>query len=360
MADVLRMLFGPIRLVEYDRFVARGGAGGQLVNKHFIGGSTPWAAAVVVVTLCAARCGFAAPILSAGEIVIATQSNGNLYRMHPSTGAVALVSSGGLLVNPSHVLIDPLGRILTAERTGFGGAIVRVDPATGAQQHVSFMTFPIALDFDLGGNLVVANRDRDVVRVNPTTGAQTPITQFTQVQSMQDVDVDTLGRIVGLDAGFFNSGGGKVVRYDPVTQQTTTVATGGMLFNPADLVIAPDGAFLVSNRLIGSSTQLLRIDSITGAQQLLMTIPSEGFIAMESPSTLVYADFYNGPTRRLNLTNNQSSIISSSTLAGNEVGVDVFVPEPTFAALGVPALGALALRRRRPSATLRRATDAAL
>jgi hypothetical protein len=314
------------------------------VNKHLICGSAAWAA-VVVVTLCAARSNFAAPILTQGEIVIATQSNGNLYRMHPGTGAVALISSGGLLVNPSHVLIDPRGRVLTAERTNFGGAIVRVDPATGAQQHVSFMPFPIALDFDLGGNLVVANRDRDVVRVNPITGAQTPVTRFTQVESMQDVDVDPLGRIVGLDAGFFNSGGGKVVRYDPITQLTTTIATGGMLFNPADLVIAPDGAFLVSNRLVGSSTQLLRIDAITGAQQLLMTLPSEGFIAMESPSTLVYADFHNGPTRRLNLADNQSTIISSSRLAGNEVGVAVFLPEPSIVALGVPALGALTLRR---------------
>jgi hypothetical protein len=90
-----------------------------------------------------------------------------------TSGAHTLIASGGKLFKPADVVIDANGDLLVADET----QILRVDPATGSQEVVSFFGFPSALRgiaLDVGGAILVTDPGRGrVVRVDPTTGAQT-------------------------------------------------------------------------------------------------------------------------------------------------------------------------------------------
>ena len=58
----------------------------------------------------------------------------------------------------------------------------------------------------------------------------------------------------------YNTGGGKILRYDPVTHSTTTVVTGGYLFNPADLLRGRMTVFLIlPTEHIRTQSALLRL-----------------------------------------------------------------------------------------------------
>jgi hypothetical protein len=291
--------------------------------------------------------------LNPGDFVFVQQNSGRVSAVKPGNLQPQLLTQGGLLSNPNHVIIDAERRILTAERSSTPG-IVRIDPVTGSQTLIasgSLLTRPVALAFNGPDSLVVANSngpsDRKVVGVNLLTGVQTLIANLS-LSSVQDIDVESSGKIIALDFGIFNSGGGRVVRIDPLTGITTTVASGGFLVNPSDLVIAPSGNFLLSNRLSNSNTngsQLIEINAVTGAQRLITTMPREGWIAQESLNSLIYADFtLNTPLTRIDLTTGAKQAISNlsfgGTAAANITGlamVPVPIPEPGLIAAGVLA-----------------------
>jgi hypothetical protein len=298
--------------------------------------------------LCESKSAIAA-VLNPGSIIVATESSGNLYQVDPVSGAASLISSDGLLFNPNHLLIDSQGSLLTAERGGAGhtAGIVRVNLASANQTLVTAMTFPVALDFDHSGKLIVGNSAHQLVQVDPLTGSQTLLTTLSGFPNVQDVDVDQQGRIIVLDFGVFNSGGGKILQYDPATGIQSTIATGGNLFNPSDLIIRPTGDFIVSNRLANSTSQILDINPTSGAQHIITTVASEGFISLQDQNTLLYADF-NGTLSilKIDLTNGQSQNVSSFHFSNDIVGVAI-VPEPsTIALLAIGAVGLVFASRR--------------
>jgi len=293
--------------------------------------------------------------LVSGDMVVASQTGGKVYVVKPS-GGVSLVSSGGLLNNPSHVIIDNQGIIFTAERTGgTSPAIVRIDPATGGQTLVTSgqsLDVPVALAFDQSNNLVVGNRNEQLFRVNPQTGAQTAITVLGGVRSIQDVEVDPQGRMVVVDAGIFNGGLGKIVRFDPATGLQTTISQGDQLFNPSDLLIRPSGDYVVTNRLANGTSQILQIDPVSGAQHLALTVPSEGWITLQDQNTIVYADFFdNLSILRANLLTGQTQTITSFHFPQNLVGIATYtpvpVPEPSTVSMTAIGFALLVFSNRR-------------
>jgi hypothetical protein len=90
-----------------------------------------------------------------------------------ASGAHTLIASGGELFKPTDVVIDANGDLLVADEK----QILRLDPATGSQEVVSFFGFPSALRgiaLEGGGAILVSDPGRQrVVRVDPTSGAQT-------------------------------------------------------------------------------------------------------------------------------------------------------------------------------------------
>lgn len=295
----------------------------------------------------------AAP-LQMGDIVIATQAGGSVYQVDPVTGDTTHITTGGLLFAPSHVLVDRQGQIFTAER---GGRIVKIDPATGAQTLVAdgpLFSKPVALDFAGPNRMVVGNYDffegGKLIDVDLSTGSSSLLTSLSNLSNVQDVDVDHLGRVIVLDMGHYNFGGGQIVRFDPSTDQQTTVSTGGLMFNPSDLLIHPSGNYLVANRINNFTTQILQIDPITGNQQVKLTVPYEGWIALEDENTIVYASFFPlQPVLRANLLTGETEVVSHTNVSYNIIGVAVFspIPEPTAVMLVMSGGLFLALGRSR-------------
>lgn len=250
----------------------------------------------------------------------------------PSLPSPQLISQGGFLFDPNHILVDPLGRILTAERTSTP-SIVRIDPATGTQTRItsgSLLTRPVTLAFDQNQNLVVANdngngTNRRLVQVNMNTGVQTLIANLTI--NPQDVDVDSNGQIVVTEFG------SRIFRINPLTGISTTISSGGLLSTLSDLVIQQSGNYLVSNRVNSTTSQILEIDAGTGAQRLITTMPREGWIALENADSLIYADFHKTiPITRIDLATGATTPLSDLNYGtGNITGVAVVtaIPEPS-------------------------------
>jgi hypothetical protein len=287
-----------------------------------------------------------ATLIAPGDIVVDAENGGKVYAVKPLSGAATLIASGGLLYNPNHIVFDSQGRILTAERGGNGSTtsgIVRLDPTTGNESLVAALTAPVALAFDQSGALVVGNGAKQLVSVNPQNGSQTLLKSLAGITSLQDVDVDQQGRIVVLDFGSYNVGGGKVVRFDPATGIQTTVATG--LFNPSDLLILSSGDYLVTNRLANETTQIVDINSTSGARTVDLTVPSEGWIALQDPNTILYADFYDSlSVLRANLSTGQTQTVTSFHFSGNLVGVAIYTPVPEPSTLSLVAIAAALLQ----------------
>jgi len=313
---------------------------------------TRWIGIAIVQFTALANLATAAP-LNQGDIVVASQSSGDIYKVNPASGAPTLITTDGLLFNPSHVIIDTLGRVFTAERGGSlnSPGVVQIDPTTGIQTMLSPATTsnrPQALTFDQNGNIVVGNAAKQLVRIDPHTGAQTVLTTLTGISGIQDVDVDQQGRIIVLDFGVVNAGGGKIIRFDPQSGVQTTVSLDGNLFNPSDLIIRPTGDFIVANALSNNLSQILRVDATTGSQAIITTTSSQGFIALQDQNTVDYADFFrNLSIQRIDLTTGNTGQVSSFVFPHNVVGIGIFVPEPSTIALslvGISALGVLRLR----------------
>jgi hypothetical protein len=103
----------------------------------------------------------------------------------------------------------------------------------------------------------------------------------------------------------------------------------------------------------------VQIDSVTGAQHVDLTVPSEGWIALQDQNTIVYADFGGRLSLlRANLTTGQTQTITNFQFPEPLVGVAIYapVPEPSSLGLVFTALANVAvfsrvvsIRRRRRS-----------
>jgi hypothetical protein len=324
----------------------------------------PFASVILIAVL--VHVGFAsrafAAALRPGDIVIATQSSGDLYVIDPKSGATSLLSSGGRLFNPSHVLIDEQGQILVAERSGMTPGIVRTDPATAQQELLAsglYLNYPVALTLDRSGDLIVGNHTFDaqtpgsLVHVDLPGGARTRLpVELEGVASVQDVEVDAAGDIIVLDSGY-PAGNSEILRVNPRTGAKTLIASGGHLYLPSDLLVHPSGDLLVANAVRDDFfSELLRIDPRTGAQKVLLTLPNSGFIALEDEDHVLYANFIGGSAAiiRANLVTGATEIVTRTQFNNNIVGIAAYVPVPepsTSLAVGVSAACLAAARRRR-------------
>jgi len=280
--------------------------------------------------------------LNLGDIVAVVQNSGNVYVVNPTTGTRSLLSSGGALFNPFHVLVDNHGQIFIPERSGgaHGPGIVHVTPGTGSSSLLSPISFPLSLAAESSGSLIVGNFSSQLFRVDLQTGKNTLLTTLSGLYDIQDIDIDTRGRYVVLDAG------GKVARFDPATGQQTIVASGGQFQNPSDLVIRANGDYLVANQNV-----LLDINPVSGQQQIAFTSAAPIYwLALQDQNTLLYADS-NRTIWRLNLLNNQSQSITTFPSGVDVTRIAVYVPEPAAISTFMVCSVALLVRSSRRNRT---------
>jgi sugar lactone lactonase YvrE len=183
-----------------------------------------------------------------GDLLVADRDTaggtGALLRVNPQTGARTLVSANGFpaggpnFVDPNAIVLQPNGLWLVVD-IGPPGGVLRVDPQSGVRTVLSQNTSPA------GGPAFAAPRD---------------------------LALELDGNIVVVDQAAFGGPGG-VIRVDPVTGARTAVSenaapAGGPSFaDPIGVTLAPDGAILVADRAAFAGTGgVIRVDPVTGAR----------------------------------------------------------------------------------------------
>lgn len=192
-----------------------------------------------------------------------------LVRLQPRSGALEVVSAGGLLDGGVFdVALTPDGMLFVGH-SGLG--VVRIDPLSGIQDLLSpFPAFGIGAGRD--GALWVGDFGRTLVRLDPASGAE--LARYDVVECASDaffrllaVDDDSVLVNCSVAAGG-GSGESAVLRVDAATGAVAVVSQGGLLLDPYGIAREADGSLLVAD-----SGLILRIDPDTGAQQILADGP---------------------------------------------------------------------------------------
>src|SRR3954449_1144876 len=133
------------------------------------------------------RCGrssWMASELAPGTIVVTGAAASNaaaVFRITPTTGTEAALSSAGDFATPIGIAVDAQGGILIADADAFGGAggVIRVDPKTKKQTTVAsggLFANPFDIVVEATGAILVvdphASGSGGVIRVDPATGNQ--------------------------------------------------------------------------------------------------------------------------------------------------------------------------------------------
>jgi streptogramin lyase len=125
---------------------------------------------------------------AAGRIFVAdnsafnpTNATDRVLRVDPATGAQQSVSNGQFFADPSGITITRLGEIYVTDLSFEQGGVYRVDAATGVQTRVAWRLAPgslvnnaVGIAGTLDGSLIVADSfPGALIRLDPATGAQT-------------------------------------------------------------------------------------------------------------------------------------------------------------------------------------------
>jgi PKD domain len=223
-----------------------------------------------------------------GDLIVADMGaqnvkDGSLIRVNPYTGHQTLVSGGpsnlggNQFYDPAGVTVAPNGTLYVVDSFpgANGGAVIKVNPSTGAQQlissdfqpdHLFDLSFGIAIDRD--GSLVVVNRSLggllpvpcglagSVMRVDPTDGSQSLLAGLPDFLNLNLRY--PLGLAIAPDGGVIVAnecaGGAGLVRVGAAGAQTpvTTNDGGDVLRTPERVGITPGGNMLVSDYNGGS------------------------------------------------------------------------------------------------------------
>ena len=170
-----------------------------------------------------------------------------------------IAPTAGAAIKPGDILLvddDAFGTSGCTDGDGCGG-VIKVDRVTGRQTAISNNSIstenlfhsPVFLTIDTRGRLLVTQWDGfeggggALIRVNPASGQATLISD--NAKSSQDlfddpfgVEVDRAGRVLVLDSDAFTDGG--VIRVDPATGQQTAFSNAAI--SGPDLFISPFGS----------------------------------------------------------------------------------------------------------------------
>jgi DNA-binding beta-propeller fold protein YncE len=302
--------------------------------------------------------------LHPGDLIVADSEHhslsGCILDIDPQTGVQTVISSGGRLVQPTGVAIDPVGNIFVSDFGGIdnnSGAILKIDAATGAQTVISSggsLDGPTSVQLDPNGQLLVTQEGNfgALLRIDPTTGAQTVITSGRFVQIAQDAAINPHGGI--LVSSFYSKSG--IVNVDPATGTQTVLASGDLLdFGPYGIWIdqAAGHNLLVAARTHG----LVGVDILTGGQTLLAAggyidcltdVTQNAFGTTYVTDARLDSESFPGSVVSVDLQTGQQTLISTGGYLATPDAIAVVVPEPAFmAGIGAIASGLLVTSTRR-------------
>ena len=148
----------------------------------------------------------------------ANNNDGEVWIVDPLLGTRILLAKANLLWDPHGITVDPSGTIYVADTRSNGGAVISIDPNTGAQALVAMggdllFASPSGIDWDATtGTLVVAAQGSGVIRVDPALPDGSNQTLIAALRAPQifpaSVAVAPDGTIVNADFGAFRHNGG--------------------------------------------------------------------------------------------------------------------------------------------------------
>ena len=253
--------------------------------------------------------------LEAGDLLVADAGadaggTGAVFRIDPQTGFQTSLTSGGFLIDPYGLAVEPLGDIFISDpREALGtGAVYRFDPLTGTQAVVSEsaqLVDPSGLAREASGDLVYVDPGADsVFRFNFEFGVQS-----------------TVSSGIGLPApmGIAPEASGDLLVSDPVQQSVmrvrqfgagapTTVAFGGLLQTPHGIAIDAQGDLLLAD-----GDAVLRIEPVFATQSIVSSggsLQALRGIAIEAGGDVVVSDRGANGVLRVDPTDGAQTVIS--------------------------------------------------
>lgn len=294
--------------------------------------------AVVVSSTLGAAPPAPAVVLKPGDILVTDSEAGAVIRVNPITGAQTVVSSGTYLISPAGIAIGPTGHLYVAQNAAVLGdlrAIIRIDPATGAQTIVSsggILESLRSVAIDGAGRVLVAQGDsavNGIIHVDPGTGAQSLVSSGGMFVDPTGLAIESSGQLVVVDQE-----ASALIRVDPITGAQAQVTSGGNFGMPIGIALEPGGQAAITNE---PGRALVRTDLATGQQSV---ISSGGLfdhpfgVAVEADSRIVVTN--GAPSARILRVDPVSGQQTEITSGGNFLrpAFVVIVPPRRLTALG--------------------------
>lgn len=217
--------------------------------------------------------------LHAGDVLVASTvyNQGGpwiLWQLSSATRDTTRLSTGGLLRGPSQIALSLDGGVLVADEVS---GLVRIDPATGAQQ---LLASPASLGGDPAGVLVAETGGiylsvsgagtGSVVEVDATGALVRTVTSGDHLQSPAALAMAPSGEMYvaeRLRPGTFPDPYGSIVRIDPSSGTQELLVSGGYMYGPHDLALTPSGLLYAAHRgtLSGRQAVFTRTSITDGA-----------------------------------------------------------------------------------------------
>ena len=212
----------------------------------------------------------------------AAGGSGAVIAVDAGSGQQALISSNAsssldFFVDPFGITVERSGTVLVADPetpapvSGTEGAIIAVDPVTGAQKLVTsndnsqadLFADPRGIAVETPGTLLTANTSTDpastgVVLVSRASGQQYGLATDATFSSPTGISIDLDGQALVADSAAFGGGGG-LIRVDPVTGARSTVS--GDPTSPGTLFVDPSGVVVVPPTCLGLYATISGTDS---------------------------------------------------------------------------------------------------
>jgi Abnormal spindle-like microcephaly-assoc'd, ASPM-SPD-2-Hydin len=183
--------------------------------------------------------------------------------------------------------LNPGDIVVLNAQTGCAGPpmVLKVNPTTGSQTIISqggMMTSPHTVFLDSRGDLIVSDRNFQLIRIKVVDGSQSLINVFSSY--IRGIAEEADGSLLLIERP------NKLLRVDPDSGEAEVVTSGNLLTNPFDLVINANGDVYLTN--LFSSPTIVRINPVTGNQEQIFSSQFQSLygIAFDIDENLLVAE----------------------------------------------------------------------